>query len=443
MTTLCFYQGLRTIGGTVLEIATEQARCLFDFGLVYAKNADTRIKPRQHAALSDSLKLKNLPMIDGLYDRKDLRDVALAPYGVTEPRPIVLISHMHIDHMGGLGLLAQSADVYMSKDSLLLYQGLVKARDIHIRAHRGIHGVAPMEWQKQGDISFRMIPVDHDIPGACGFEITTPDGRICYTGDLRLHGFTNENTLRFASLAKDADVCITEGVSASFIEDFDAVTADSGMGGMVTERQVVEEIAAAVQATAGPVFLNVYNRNIRRLQVLHEQFEAIGRQFVLEPETALLYRQFYPSALTRVFAPLENGMELPGVAYVRREDLQAHPERYVLQLSYEHLLDTLDFEPERCLYIHSDGVPLGAYDPGFEMLRQFLAERGIAYRQISSGGHVSPAQLKYLLMEIAPKILIPLHTLKPEIIRIPGSLSFLPETGKCYRLEHGKLKGEA
>ena len=42
MTTLCFYQGLKTIGGTVLEIATGQARCLFDFGLVYSPQADAR-----------------------------------------------------------------------------------------------------------------------------------------------------------------------------------------------------------------------------------------------------------------------------------------------------------------------------------------------------------------------------------------------------------------
>jgi len=440
MTTLCFYQGLRTIGGTVLEIATEQARCLFDFGLVYMPQTDMRISPRQGAMVADSLKLGSLPMVDGLYDREDLRDVPLAAYGDTDPRPFVLISHMHIDHMGGLGMLAGDAEVYITEESLLLYRGLAKAGDVFFRPHRNVYGVAPMEWQKRGDLSFRLIPVDHDVPGACGFEIVTPDGRICYTGDLRLHGFTDENTLQFAQLMKGADICITEGVTASFVEDFDAVTPSADLEGSVTEAQLAEQIGEAVQGAEGLVFLNLYNRNIRRLHALHELLQGTGRRFVLEPETALYYRQFYPSDSVRVYAPLAGEPAQFNTGFISRGEVQAHPERYVLQLSYAHLLETLDFSPDGSLYIHADGAPLGAYDPGFQKLQDFLAERGIAYLHLSCGGHASPAHLKYLLTQIAPKTLIPLHSLAPEKVRIEGSAQFLPEAGKIYRLEGGSLR---
>ena len=32
------------------------------------------------------------------------------------------------------------------------------------------------------------MPVDHDAYGACGLLIETPEMKIAYSGDLRLHG---------------------------------------------------------------------------------------------------------------------------------------------------------------------------------------------------------------------------------------------------------------
>ena len=201
--------------------------------------------------MKDGLRLGALPPIEGLYNRTDLRSLPLPAYGESLPLPFVLISHMHIDHMGALGLLADEAEVYMTEDSRKLYCGLVKANDVFYRPHCQTFGVPPMEWRQKGDLSFRMIPVDHDVPGACGLEIVTPDGRICYTGDLRLHGFHPEWTMAFADMARGADVCITEGVTASFIEDFDAVVPDKGLHAVMTEEALQSAIAAAASDAAG------------------------------------------------------------------------------------------------------------------------------------------------------------------------------------------------
>ncbi len=439
MTTLCFYQGLKTIGGTVLEIATEQARCLFDFGPVYSPADDARVLPRRHAMVSDALKTGVFPRADGLYDRKELADVPLPAYGETRPLPFVLISHMHIDHMGGLGLLARDAEVYMSEESLRLYRGLEKAGELHFRPHLNCFGVLPGEWVQKGDLSFRMIAVDHDVPGACGFEIVTPDARLCYTGDLRIHGFHGEQTLQFAAAVRGADVCITEGVTVSFIDDFASITPDTSLEGTVTEQALQGEIASAVRAAGSLVYLNLYSRNILRLHALHETIKGAGRQLVLEPAAATLYRQFYPSAPLLLYAPLAEGFDLPCAEPVTREAIREHPQRYVLQLSYARLLETLDYPPEGSLYIHSDGMPLGVYDPGFQKLQDFLKQQRIAYVQLSCSGHARPAHLKYLLEEIAPKTIIPLHSHKPELVWIPGARQFLPEAGRRYRLEGGNL----
>ena len=443
MTTLCFYQGLTTIGGTIVEVKTDMARCLFDFGLIYSAQVDARLLPRPGMAVHDGLKTGALVHIDGLYDADALHGIALRAYGETQPKPFMLVSHMHIDHMGALGVLADDVDVYMSADSLRLYRGLAKIGEALPKPHRKVHGVQPMRWRQEGDIRFRMIPVDHDVPGASGFEIQTPDGRICYTGDLRLHGREGEKSLQFADTVQNADVCITEGTMVSFIADFEAVEASDSLEGIVTEAQVEKEITDAAAKNGGLVFLNLYRRNVARVHALKRAFEGIGRRFVMLYPTAVLYRQFHPGEPVAVYAPSLGKRTLSNTETVTRAQLQCNPARYALDLPYERLLETLDFAPETSLYIHSDGVPLGAYDPGFQKLQEFLARQKISYRIISCGGHAKPAQLKYVLNRIAPKTLVPLHSLTPEKLRIEGAAQLLPEAGKRYRLEGGKLTPEA
>jgi len=439
MTTLRFYKGLNTIGGTVVEIQTEDACCIFDFGLDGATEIDRRVKLRPEAMVRDHLAAGCLPMVTGLYDHAELGNIPLTSYSEAEIKPFVLISHMHIDHMGALGFLSKEVDVFMSEDSLLMYRGLIITEGAFFRPHENVIGAAPMEWVKRGSITFRMIPVDHDVPGACGFEIVTPDGRICYTGDLRLHGFYGGDTLAFASNVRGADVCITEGVTVSFIEDFDAVVPDSSLDPATTEQQALEDISVAASKAQGLVFLNLYNRNIQRLALLHDSMKKAGRQLVLEPETATLLNYFSPKKQLYVYEPLCHRSPCTDMTAISRGEIQGHPDRYALQLSYENLLETLDFEPSNSLYIHSNGVPLGAYDPAYQRLLNFLSQQGIPYQSISCGGHASPAHLKFILEAIAPKCLVPLHCLTPEKICIDGSKQVLPKPGECYILHSGDL----
>ncbi len=442
MTTLRFYQGLRTIGGTIVEIQTESARCLFDFGLVYDPKIDARVLTRPDFQVYDGLKIGSLAPVEGVYGIQSLHSLPLKAYGKTRPEPFVLISHMHIDHMGALSMLAEGVEVLMTTDSLRLYRGLRKAGDLPAGYHQNAVGLRPMRWRQKGDIRFRAVPVDHDVPGACGFEIETPDGRVCYTGDLRLHGSGGDKTLAFADTVRHVDVCIAEGTTVSFMEDFGAAEPTDSLDGARTEALVEAEIVQAVKQTGGMVFINLYRRNVERVLTLRRALEAAGRRFVMQYETAVLFRQFYPNQSVTVFAPSLGRRTLKNAEIVSREALEARPARFALDLPYERLQETLDFDPALSLYIHSDGVPLGAHDPGYEKLQEFLGKQGIAYRTAGCGGHARPAHLKYILNRIAPKTIVPLHSLTPEKITVPGARRLLPEAGRRYRLSKGRLTSE-
>lgn len=441
MTNLYFYQGLHTIGGTVVEVRTSLARCLFDFGLSSENEIPPGVELRTDRLVTDFLRFGCIPPVRGIYNRGRLGNEPLSSWEDESGPVFFLLSHMHIDHMGALGLLAEEIPVYMTEESLALYRALCEAGMPATAVHQNCVGLRCGEVATVGDISFEAVPVDHDVPGACGFRITTPEGNICYTGDIRLHGFHGDRTLAFAYRAAGCDVCITEGVTAGFVDDFDAVEPSKEFGpGCVTEQGVLDAVAAAVRQARGAVFLNTYDRNLERMARMPEALESAGRTLVLTAHQAYLLEQMCGMENLRVFEPSARSFPQRLAAEpVAREELQSRPERYVLELPYVGLLETLDFSPASSLYLHANGAPLGNFDPDFERMTGFLNRRGIPLLEIGTGGHAAPGHLKYILSEIAPKTLVPLHSMGPEKIRIPGSKQLLPRPGVAYRLADHEL----
>ena len=90
---------------------------------------------------------------------------------------------------------------------------------------RDIIGVKENEVIKVGEIEVKVMPVDHDAYGASGLLIKTPDLVISYTGDIRLHGYRENDTLNFCKESEGCDVLLIEGVSVSF-QEFDEDVSD-------------------------------------------------------------------------------------------------------------------------------------------------------------------------------------------------------------------------
>lgn len=450
MTKLHFYKGLRTIGGTVVEIETDKARCLFDFGMIFQNVWEDLREDREDAALADYLKTGILPAVEGIYDEKDLKDYPLKPWKAENKPVFFLISHMHIDHMEALGFLAAGIPVYMTEESYLLYGGLKETGEIFYRFKEGCTGLRENIIYQKEDIFFRVIGTDHDVPGACGFEIQTDEGRVAYTGDLRLHGFHPEAALEFAQEVEGADVLITEGVTASFMEEEwkecqpESLSPDRKN----SEEALIEEIKGVLREETGITVINLYERNVERAYVLLRELKKEGIKIVWEPCMAYYIHLFYPTETLYVYEALlgENREgKSPESLYtvpVTKEELQgqAESEKFLVQLSFKHTFYLLNLDYQNMLYIHSNGAPLGDYDPAYNKLINFLERFHIRYQYLGRGGHAYPGDLKYLLEEISPKYLVPLHSLKPEKVKCQEGIQILPREGSSYLLNNHILK---
>ena len=170
-TNIRFWGGLKTIGGTVVSVEYKNSRVIFDFGLTYdpATNIfDGQIKRRSHGMVRDSLRLNLIPPIDGLYAAENLGSYQqdLIPAEEYGQETAVIISHLHLDHIGAMGLIAPSIPVYVTKESHELYQALEVIGE-GVPGNRDYQSCDYGVSFSIGEINITPIQVDHDIRGMC------------------------------------------------------------------------------------------------------------------------------------------------------------------------------------------------------------------------------------------------------------------------------------
>ncbi|SHI18556.1 Beta-lactamase superfamily domain-containing protein [Butyrivibrio fibrisolvens DSM 3071] len=443
MTKLGFYNGLREIGGTFVVVETDTARCMFDFGFANADIIDNKVSCAPDDMAYYYVNLGILTPMDGIYDDKTAHKLSLKSFSEDTKENFFIISHMHIDHMGGLGMLDKGVPVYMSSDSLKLYRALARTGEVEIREHENCIGIDYDQSFTVGDITVKVVRIDHDVEGACGFIIKTSDGSICYTGDYRFHGFHRDITEAFADKCHGVDVMITEGVTASF-DDIDMLSLEEPEDMGNTEEVVQEYMHDKIREEEGLIVINNYNRNVERIHRLISLCKAEGRTLVLEPVQAEYVKAFYPEDEISVYAQNldECSFDIDtSWTKVTRQDLLTEPSKYVLQQDYKHVYELIELKDVLSLYVHMDGAPLGDYDPSYKKLHDLMEQLSINYEHKGTGGHSRPYYIRYMIDHIEPGTLIPLHSFRPEqVMSDHAGCRILPEYGDFYTIENGKLE---
>jgi len=420
-TTVTFTGGLRTPSGTRFQVGAAGWRACFDLGLAFTPATnyfDGRVESRTDRRLADLIALGLAPSIPGLYRADALKETGVAPG--PDPRTALFISHLHLDHMALLPFVAEGVPVYMSPASAELLDRLEQAG-----LGSGVrHAVVPMrpgEAVRLGELRVTSMPVDHDIPGAVAFLVDTPDGLIVYSGDLRTHGYRQQATQAFltaaASLRPRALVIETTRMGEE-------------PGPTLSEAEVFEELVLATAEASGLVLAVPYPRNLERLDRLPEVACRAQRRLVVEPAIARLMGASLPAA-AGVYSAEVSGKETIDAATIR-----SAPQRFLLQISYPRLAELIDLRPPAgSVLLHSDGEPLGRFDPAHPNLLRWLDRFGIAYRAVGSSGHASPSELVRITAAIAPEVIFPVHGFRPDLLIVPGARQVLPLLDVAYLLD--------
>jgi len=289
---------------------------------------------------------------------------------------------------------------------------------------------------REVDLPFEVesFEVDHSIYGASAYII----GNIAYTGDIRLHGKYSENSKKFIKKAKKVSILITEGTRAGYRGEEEAI---------VSEEEVFNKCLEAVEESKGLVIADFSPRNFERLETFIEIAKRTGRELVITAKDAyMLHAMECVDGVcrlekVRIYSELKEKKrkweeliveERWKDRYLDPFEIRDNQENYILCFSYYDMKHLLDIKPDGGSYIYSSTEAFSEEQEfdfqrlynwledfnfriyGFEM----VIDRGKARPRFIKGyhasGHASKEDLRWMITEIDPDLIIPVHTESPE-----------------------------
>ena len=404
MATMQFWGGVGVIGSSKVVVREGGHRVLLDLGTDIPRDGDLFRAPagtRPGRGLADRLAVGAAPAIPGVFD-----PAALDPgdrLGEPGEPTKVFITHPHIDHVGLAGYIRPEVPVHASPDAARLLRALAGAGE-------GLAGGDP-DWielpegeQVQvGPMRVERIAVDHDVPGASGYLVHTGDGTLAFTGDYRFHGHHPELSWGFAERVAGCEVLVTEGTTLSF-DEFHPLR---------TEADTERSFAQALEGNPDLLLLALYARDVERVERFTGLAAAAGRTIVWPDRTAAFL------AGLGLDAPLSHSA-------LGLDGLRAAPGEYVFQFDADRLTDLLDLPlGPRTVFLHANGEPLGPFEPRWQLFTEWLAKLGIEHKRIGNVGHAYQDDTHRFVHRIAPKVVVPIHTLSPYRLHPVGDTSRL------------------
>jgi ribonuclease J len=380
----------------------------------------------------------------------------------------IILSHAHVDHAAYLHYVRPDIPVYCSEATKLIMQAfqdtgssedyitfrenfkIKKGKDGNfskcigdeVKYPRNIQIIDNSKKFNIDSIEINTIPIDHSLPGVCGFVFHTSKGSIGYTADIRYHGRRSSETEKFVEDCNecDLDLLLCEGTRIS--ENFSK-----------TELDVEKDVTNIVIGTESLVVCSYPTRDLDRMLSFYNAAIASGRDLVIDLKQAYILKLFENSRFSAQIYPKSSDKRIK--IYIPRKkwglidkDITKWTKKLLLQ-DYDNWIDEFvdfdnhvdyrnvsqnqkelifycsDFQLQELIdvkprqnssYIRSTTEP---FDDEMELdqkrVKRWLVHFGLINREsewnhIHVSGHGSGDQIKKVIENAAPKKLIPIHT---------------------------------
>ena len=403
---LTIHRGTHEIGGTCIELQSQNSRILIDFGLpLVDENREPfdsdRIKNKSKEEL---IKTRVLHSIKGIYkDDQPLFDA-------------ILLSHPHQDHFGLLSYISPEIPIYLS-------EGCKKLVEISYFFGQTICDLKNTKIVKAwnafeiGDFSITPYLVDHSGFDALAFLIECEGKRIFYTGDFRGHGRKSilyENILKHPP--KDIDYLILEG---------SMIGRDKGT--YKTEQDIEKALIKQLQGK-NLFFIACSSQNIDRIVSIYKACKKADRTFVIDPYTAYILDQlkdispnipqynwgknikifFAPNSYTQKMADNKSLYKFKS-AKITYDEIIETKNNLVIKDNY---LTRNVFAKKK--EIASSKLIYSMWEGYLPDVKPFWGKYNIPIIKIHTSGHAYIEELQKFVKAIKPKNIIPNHTFYPE-----------------------------
>jgi len=435
MVDITLYGGAGEIGGNKVLIEDGSTRVFFDFGEPFGMKDDYFVdflSPRERFGLRDYFHFNMMPRIDGLYDSRWLEGTDM------EHRPpefdAIFLSHMHFDHAMHVRFADRLIPVYLGAGAETIRRSWIETS--LGRVDFGKHEFRTFRTGDKvqvGSLEVEPVHVDHSTPGAYGFVIHTSKGSVVYSGDFRMHGPRGDMTVDFVKAAAKASpmAMVCEGTRV----------APSDQRENLSEEGVRERAHELISDTDKLAIVSFYPKDVDRMRTFRDVAASTHRKFVVSAKVANLLEAFQPDE--SISAP--NPMEDPNMlVYVRKmavpekvkyekkyfdlldesdhvvnsEYVRTHQSELIFHTDFYQLTELIDIRPEKdSLFIRSKSEPFEEDDLQENVLQKWIDWFRLDFRQAHASGHASMEEVFTVVDEIAPKVVIPVHTQHPSLFK--------------------------
>lgn len=412
MIQLIIHRGTQEIGGSCVELKTNNNRILVDLGLpLVSSQKDQPLDPKilEKKSFTELKNLGILPNIQGLYcnDKKGV--------------DAIFISHSHMDHYGLLKYVNPEIPIYMSEGA----KELIEISDIFTPNKIGSLNINIFHKAKKikiGDFEITAFLVDHSAFDALAFLIEVEGKRIFYSGDFRGHGRKSILFKRMLSNPpKDISCLLMEGSML-------------GRGKQVfdDETAVQKGIEEVLQNKKNITFLFASSQNIDRIVSAYKACRKTASILVIDIYTAYILHKL--SKITKNIPQFDwKNIRVKFFKYHADRLAEAgHKEFLYIFTKRKIEMAEINSKKESILMLLRDNslfpkvverinsfegsVIIYSMWEGYltDKFRDYCTSNCIKIKQIHTSGHATVEDLQAFANALKPKMLIPIHTFERE-----------------------------
>ena len=187
----------------------------------------------------------------------------------------VLVTHGHLDHIGGMPHLMSVVDapIYAPRLAAEMIRRELKKSGRKMSGVQ-VNSVRLERSYRFGDFGAQWIAVCHSIPDSCSIFLETPQGGILHTGDFK---FDNEPML---GLPTDYQALSEIGQRGVRLLLSDSTNAQDD-GSARSDRVAAEAIYTAIAESKGRVIIASFSTQIARMQMVVDAAQELGRRVAI------------------------------------------------------------------------------------------------------------------------------------------------------------------
>jgi ribonuclease J len=408
------HRGTQEIGGSCVEVWTENTRILIDFGMPLVEKDGKEFNFSKYEKLSEKELIEQgiLPDIKGIY--KNSNDMIDG----------VLISHAHQDHYGLCRFLNPRIKYYLGEAThkILDINKLFTNQEINIENYFYFEKGKTFQI---GDFSITPYWADHSAFDSYSFLVEANGKSLFYSGDFRGHGRNAKVFKRFTHNApQNVDYLLLEGTAIGRRNK-----------PFKTEITIENELVKVFRETKKINLIYTSGQNIDRIVSVFEACKKTNKILVVDVYVAKVLKELskfagipYPSkklSNLKVMYPFYTSKKLNNegnekILYqfkkykITKEEISKQSDKIVMivrnsmQKDFEHITN---IDGGNLIYSMWEGYLLKSKTKQFI---NYFKSRNFTIHNIHTSGHADIKTLKEMVKAIKPKNIVPIHTFKKE-----------------------------